>query len=79
MYVEPNDISVRGHHLLFLTQVRSCHALIKCGAKIDQADHMGTTALHYAAFLGYCSVISLLLSKGATPLLRDCQVKGVAQ
>ena len=55
-------------------QVRSCHALIKCGAKVDIADQMGTTALHYAAYLGYCNVISLLISKGATPLLRDCQV-----
>jgi len=41
---------------------------------VDIADQMGTTALHYAAYLGYCNVISLLISKGATPLLRDCQV-----
>ena len=56
--------------------MRSCQALISCGAKVDQTDHTGSTALHYAACLGYCNVIGLLLSKKAIPSLKDSQVGG---
>ena len=41
---------------------------------MNQLDHTGSTALHYAAYLGYCNVIALLLSKKAIPFLKDSQV-----
>lgn len=57
--------------------MRSCQALIRCGAKVDQADNTGTTALHYAAYLGYCNIITVLLSKKAIASLKDTQVGDV--
>ena len=41
---------------------------------MDQVDHTGSSALHYAACLGYYNVIGLLLSKKAIPFLKDSQV-----
>ena len=51
--------------------------MIRCGAKVNQVDHTGSTALHYAACLGYYNVIGVLLSKKAITSLKDSQV-GVA-
>jgi len=43
-----------------------CHALLENGARVDDSDQYGRTALHHAAELGSVSIATLLLRRGAS-------------
>jgi len=52
--------------------------LLERGARIDDKDNRGRTALMIAAELNHEPAVDLLLSRGADPLLRDQQGKSAS-
>jgi len=47
------------------------YLLVMAGARIDQVDQSGWTALHYAAIFGKSSSVRVLFSLGAAPNIAD--------
>jgi hypothetical protein len=55
--------------------VEICRYLIEKGAKVDQPDKSGRTALHWAAISGHKEAAELLVARGGFASPRGCILK----
>lgn len=60
-----NSIDTRGKFRTELDALATGEALLAAGADLGARDERGRTALHYAAAIGYTSVVTLLVERGA--------------
>jgi uncharacterized protein len=59
--------------------VKTSELLLGAGARLDEVDNRGRTALMMAAELGHAEIIKLLLARGAAADLRDNEGKTAAE
>jgi len=63
----PHDFPALWYPIIGKTPVDMMELLLDRGAVIEEQDHLGTTALHWAAMSGSIDVVALLLARGADP------------